>query len=52
MTVFCAHVFVCLWPKQLAPHEAWEQQELKADLRWRCLQDEVRNYPEEMQVLR
>ncbi|CAD7691765.1 unnamed protein product [Nyctereutes procyonoides] len=38
--------------RYLAPHEAWEQQELKADLRWRCLQDEVRNYPEEMQVLR
>lgn len=52
MTVFCAHVFVCLWPKQLDPHEAQEQQELKACLRWCRLQDEVRNSPEEMQVLR
>lgn len=38
--------------KQLAPHEAWEQQELRACLRWHRLQDELRNSPEEMQVLR
>lgn len=50
--MFCARVFVCLWPKQLAPHEAREQQELRACLRWRRLQDEVRSSPEEMQVLR
>nr|XP_055166013.1 aminopeptidase O isoform X3 [Nyctereutes procyonoides]XP_055166014.1 aminopeptidase O isoform X3 [Nyctereutes procyonoides] len=51
---FATHLEDVFWAKaqQLAPHEAWEQQELKADLRWRCLQDEVRNYPEEMQVLR
>ncbi|XP_038420376.1 aminopeptidase O isoform X6 [Canis lupus baileyi] len=50
---FATHLEDVFWAKaqQLAPHEAWEQQELKADLRWRCLQDEVRNYPEEMQVL-
>lgn len=52
MTVFCAYVSVCLWSKQLAPHEAQEQQELRACLRWRRLRDEVRSSPEEMQVLR
>ncbi|EPY78951.1 hypothetical protein CB1_000978021 [Camelus ferus] len=52
VTVFCVCVFVCLWSKQLAPHEAQEQQELRAGLRWRRLQDEVQNSPKEMQVLR
>ena len=50
--MYCACVFVCLWFKQLAPHEAQEQQELRACLRWRRLQDELQNSPEEMQVLR
>ena len=45
-------MFVRLCSKQLAPHEAQEQQELRACLRWRRLQDEVQNSPEEMQVLR
>lgn len=49
--VLCVCVYV-LWSKQLAPSEAEEQQELRAVLRWRRLQDEVRNSPEEMQVLR
>lgn len=52
VTVFCACVSVCLCSKQLAPHEAQEQQELRACLRWHRLQDEVQNSPEEMQVLR
>ena len=45
-------MFVCLCSKQLAPDETQEQQELRACLRWRRLQDEVRNSPEDMQVLR
>ena len=39
-------MFVRLCSKQLAPHEAQEQQELRACLRWRRLQDEVQNSPE------
>lgn len=50
--MFCAYVFVCLWPKQLAAHKAQEHQELRACLHWRRLQDEVQNSPEGMQVLR
>ena len=49
MTVFCVCVSVA---EQLAPHEAREQQELRACLRWRRLQDEMQCSPEEMQVLR
>ncbi|XP_064436048.1 aminopeptidase O isoform X7 [Mirounga angustirostris] len=51
---FATHLEDVFWAEaqQLAPHEAQEQQELKACLRWCCLQDEVRNSPEEMQVLR
>ena len=52
VTVFCVCVFVRLCSKQLAPHEAREQQKLRACLRWHRLQDEVQNSPEEMQVLR
>lgn len=51
MTVFCACVSVSV-SEQLAPHEAREQQELRACLRWRRLQDEMQSSPEEMQVLR
>lgn len=47
-----AAVTVSSVPVQLAPHEAQEQQELKAGLRWRRLQDEVRDSSEELQVLR
>ncbi|XP_046959017.1 aminopeptidase O [Lynx rufus] len=51
---FATHLEDVFWAKaqQLDPHEAQEQQELKACLRWCRLQDEVRNSPEEMQVLR
>ncbi|XP_070650357.1 aminopeptidase O isoform X11 [Bos indicus] len=52
---FATHLEDVFWAKaqqQLAPHEAREQQELRACLRWRRLQDEVQNSPEEMQVLR
>ncbi|XP_024907422.1 aminopeptidase O isoform X3 [Pteropus alecto] len=51
---FATHLEDVFWAKaqQLAPSEAQEQQELRAVLRWRRLQDEVRNSPEEMQVLR
>ncbi|XP_039101594.1 aminopeptidase O isoform X1 [Hyaena hyaena] len=52
---FATHLEDVFWAEaqqQLAPHEAQEQQELKACLRWCRLQDEVRNSPEEMQVLR
>ncbi|XP_045145364.1 aminopeptidase O [Echinops telfairi] len=38
--------------QQLAPLEAQEQQELRACLRWRRLQEEVQNSAEELQVLR
>lgn len=38
--------------QQLPPYEALEQQELRACLRWHRLQDELRNSPEGMQVLR
>lgn len=51
MTAVCAHVLY-LCPKQLPPHEALEQQELRACLRWHRLQDELQNSPEGMQVLR
>ncbi|XP_007937334.1 aminopeptidase O [Orycteropus afer afer] len=51
---FATHLEDVFWAKaqQLAPREAQEQQELRACLRWRRLQDEVRNSAEEMQVLR
>ncbi|XP_032164754.1 aminopeptidase O isoform X2 [Mustela erminea] len=51
---FATHLEDVFWAaaQQLAPHEAQEQQELKACLRWLRLQDEVRNSPQEMQVLR
>ncbi|XP_058441124.1 aminopeptidase O isoform X7 [Marmota monax] len=51
---FATHLEDVFWTKaqQLSPHEAQEQQELRACLRWRRLQDELRNSPEEMQVLR
>ncbi|XP_054980987.1 aminopeptidase O isoform X2 [Sorex araneus] len=51
---FATHLEDVFWARaqQLAPHEAREQQELKACLRWRRLQDEVRNSSEELQVLR
>ncbi|XP_065734801.1 aminopeptidase O isoform X4 [Phocoena phocoena] len=51
---FATHLEDVFWAKaqQLAPHEAQEQRELRACLRWRRLQDEVRNSPEDMQVLR
>ncbi|XP_023483419.1 aminopeptidase O isoform X6 [Equus przewalskii] len=51
---FATHLEDVFWARaqQLAPREAQEQQELRACLRWRRLQDEVRNSPEEMQVLR
>lgn len=52
VTGICAPESVCLWPRQLAPHEARERQELRACLRRRRLQDEMRNSPDEMQVLR
>ncbi|XP_044121688.1 aminopeptidase O isoform X2 [Neovison vison] len=51
---FATHLEDVFWAaaQQLAPHEAQEQQELKACLRWLRLQDEVRNSPQEMQLLR
>ncbi|XP_032696437.1 aminopeptidase O isoform X1 [Lontra canadensis] len=51
---FATHLEDVFWAaaQQLTPHEAQEQQELKACLRWLRLQDEVRNSPQEMQVLR
>uniref|UniRef100_A0A8C9P7L8 Peptidase M1 leukotriene A4 hydrolase/aminopeptidase C-terminal domain-containing protein n=1 Tax=Spermophilus dauricus TaxID=99837 RepID=A0A8C9P7L8_SPEDA len=51
---FATHLEDVFWTRaqQLSPHEAQEQQELRACLRWRRLQDELRNSPEEMQVLR
>ncbi|XP_069431859.1 aminopeptidase O isoform X11 [Ovis canadensis] len=51
---FATHLEDVFWAKaqQLAPHEAREQQKLRACLRWHRLQDEVQNSPEEMQVLR
>ncbi|XP_027623807.1 aminopeptidase O [Tupaia chinensis] len=51
---FATHLEDVFWAQaqQLAPHEAQEQQELRAHLRWYRLRDETRNSPEEMQVLR
>ncbi|XP_060056455.1 aminopeptidase O isoform X2 [Erinaceus europaeus] len=51
---FATHLEDVFWAEaqQLAPHEAQEQQELRACLRWRRLQDEVRDSSEELQVLR
>ncbi|KAM5227432.1 aminopeptidase O isoform 2-T2 [Ctenodactylus gundi] len=51
---FATHLEDVFWAEaqQLSPQEAHEQQELRACLRWRRLQDELRNAPEEMQVLR
>ncbi|XP_063552645.1 aminopeptidase O isoform X1 [Gorilla gorilla gorilla] len=51
---FATHLEDVFWAtaQQLAPHEAREQQELRACLRWRRLQDEMQCSPEEMQVLR
>ncbi|XP_041516350.1 aminopeptidase O-like [Microtus oregoni] len=51
---FATHLEDVFWAEaqQLPPHEALEQQELRACLRWHRLQDELRNSPEEMQVLR
>ncbi|KAI2553211.1 putative aminopeptidase O (putative), partial [Homo sapiens] len=51
---FATHLEDVFWAtaQQLAPYEAREQQELRACLRWRRLQDEMQCSPEEMQVLR
>ncbi|XP_012385473.2 aminopeptidase O isoform X2 [Dasypus novemcinctus] len=51
---FATHLEDVFWAEaqQLSPREAQEQQELRACLRWRRLQDEVQNSAEEMQVLR
>ncbi|XP_039330592.1 aminopeptidase O isoform X4 [Saimiri boliviensis] len=51
---FATHLEDVFWAaaQQLDPREAREQQELRACLRWRRLQDEMRCSPEEMQVLR
>ncbi|XP_031214171.1 aminopeptidase O isoform X3 [Mastomys coucha] len=51
---FATHLEDVFWAEaqQLPPHEALEQQELRACLRWRRLQDELQNSPEGMQVLR
>ncbi|XP_076794974.1 aminopeptidase O isoform X3 [Arvicanthis niloticus] len=51
---FATHLEDIFWAEaqQLPPHEALEQQELRACLRWHRLQDELRNSPEGMQVLR
>uniref|UniRef100_A0A8C2W9Z5 Peptidase M1 membrane alanine aminopeptidase domain-containing protein n=1 Tax=Chinchilla lanigera TaxID=34839 RepID=A0A8C2W9Z5_CHILA len=51
---FATHLEDVFWAEaqQLSPYEAQEQQELRACLRWHRLQDEMRNSPEEMQVLR
>lgn len=48
----CPHQLSKSGNGQLPPHEALEQQELRACLRWHRLQDELRNSPEGMQVLR
>ncbi|XP_014973577.3 aminopeptidase O isoform X6 [Macaca mulatta] len=51
---FASHLEDVFWAaaQQLAPHEARKQQELRACLRWRRLQDEMQSSPTEMQVLR
>ncbi|XP_010634434.1 aminopeptidase O isoform X1 [Fukomys damarensis] len=51
---FATHLEDVFWAEaqQLAPHEAQERHELRACLRWHRLWDELRNSPEEMQVLR
>ncbi|XP_073908690.1 aminopeptidase O isoform X6 [Castor canadensis] len=51
---FATHLEDIIWAEaqQLSSHEAQEQQELRACLRWHRLQDELQNSPEEMQVLR
>ncbi|XP_011901919.1 PREDICTED: aminopeptidase O isoform X3 [Cercocebus atys] len=51
---FASHLEDVFWAaaQQLAPREAREQQELRACLRWRRLQDEMQSSPAEMQVLR
>ncbi|XP_054545474.1 aminopeptidase O isoform X3 [Talpa occidentalis] len=51
---FATHLEDVFWAEaqQLAPHQAQEHQELRACLRWRRLQDEVRDSSEELQVLR
>ncbi|XP_030775201.1 aminopeptidase O isoform X5 [Rhinopithecus roxellana] len=51
---FASHLEDVFWAaaQQLTPYEAREQQELRACLRWRRLQDEMQSSPEEMQVLR
>ncbi|OBS81985.1 hypothetical protein A6R68_24025, partial [Neotoma lepida] len=51
---FATHLEDVFWAEaqQLSPHEALEQQELRACLRWHRLKDELQNSPEEMQVLR
>uniref|UniRef100_A0ABK0L117 Aminopeptidase O n=2 Tax=Rattus norvegicus TaxID=10116 RepID=A0ABK0L117_RAT len=51
---FATHLEDIFWAEaqQLPPHEALEQQELRACLRWHRLQDELQNSPEGMQVLR
>ncbi|XP_052012729.1 aminopeptidase O isoform X2 [Apodemus sylvaticus] len=51
---FATHLEDIFWAEaqQLPRHEALEQQELRACLRWRRLQDELQNSPEGMQVLR
>ncbi|XP_042134548.1 aminopeptidase O isoform X1 [Peromyscus maniculatus bairdii] len=51
---FATHLEDVFWAEaqQLPSQEALEQQELRASLRWHRLQDELRNSPEEMQVLR
>ncbi|XP_021115023.1 aminopeptidase O isoform X6 [Heterocephalus glaber] len=51
---FATHLEDVFWAEaqQLAPHDAEEQRELRACLRWHRLRDELRNSPEEMQVLR
>ncbi|KAG8510618.1 Aminopeptidase O [Galemys pyrenaicus] len=51
---FATHLEDVFWAEaqqQLAPQEAREQQELRACLRWKRLQDEVRDSSEELQVL-
>ncbi|XP_004684976.1 PREDICTED: aminopeptidase O isoform X2 [Condylura cristata] len=51
---FATHLEDMFWAEaqQLDPHEAQEQQELRACLRWRRLQDEVQDSADELQVLR
>uniref|UniRef100_A0A8C6RH24 Aminopeptidase O n=1 Tax=Nannospalax galili TaxID=1026970 RepID=A0A8C6RH24_NANGA len=50
---FATHLEDVFWAEaqQLAPHEAQEQQELRACLCWLRLKDELQNSPEEMHVL-